>query len=202
MSFTERIKALFNEEVINEPKVEEPKVEEPASLFLDIKSGDKVFRVEGEELLEGAYIVEIVMEEVEGEMVESTKQIEDGEYTIEGGKVITIESDLIKSIKDEEVKEEEIKEEEVIVVAEDLFSVTVTETFEKMKSTIDSLMEEIKSLKSEVESFKNDFSTQLEEVKKLPAEKGVSFKKEGFKFNKTEKTDFSRLQELSSKYRK
>lgn len=209
MNFTQRIKALFDEhdEVSEEVSEVVSEVVEDVKT-LEVKSGDRTFMIEGGELIEGAYIVEVIIESTEEGDVSTTKLIEDGDYTIEDGKVLTIESDLIKSITEsEEIAEEEVEED--IIEDGEMFSKAVTMAIEKLKGKLDNFSKEVTVLKTinnsldlEIKSMKNDFDKQLDEIKKSPADKGVSFSKQGFKFSNKEKTDIAKLQDLSSKYRK
>lgn len=203
MSFAEKIKALFSDEA-GQVKVETVETEVTEQKFLDIPVGDRMFRVDTETLVEGSYIFEVVMEEVDGVEQEVIKKVEDGEYTLEDGTIIMVEADTVVSIKtpEEEPVEEVIIDEagsvEEVVVSE--FESAVFDSFEKLKEEMKSLSEINKSLKEELASLKEDFSNQLEEIKKLPGSESVSFKKQGFKFAKKE-NDYARLQDLS-KYRK
>lgn len=96
--FFDKVKALFSD--IKFEGEEETKSEK----FLDLKTEDgRVFRIDGEELVTEISIKEIVEPEEGDETGESgIIDVEDGEYTLEDGRVITVESGLIKSIKESE----------------------------------------------------------------------------------------------------
>mgnify|MGYP003641368638 CR=1 FL=1 len=204
MSFTEKVKALFNTEV--EVVVETETTE--ANKFLDIPVGDKIFRVDSEVLAEGDYIFEVVTEEVDGEVIENIVKVEDGDYTLEDGKTIKVENDTVTSITEEAEKEEETTEEEEEVVEDfkeekvNEFESVVFQSFTRMKEDFKLLVEINEELKNEITKLKEDFTSKIEEIKKLPGGQSVSLKKQGFKFEqKNNSEEIDRLQNLS-KYRK
>lgn len=219
MSFTEKLKALFNEtevevkeevvestesiesteEVVEEVKVEtsEEEVIKEEKHFLDIPYGERMFRVDTDSLEEGSYIFEIVMEENEaGEMVEAIKKVEDGEYSLEDGTVFMVENDTVTKIDKPEMVEEEVVEAEVEAPSE--FENEVYSSFERMKNEVELLKKSVE----ELTKFNEDLKSKVEELEKQPGSEGVTFKKQGFKFNsEKKKTDLDRLKSLS-KYRK
>lgn len=205
MSFAAKIKALFSEEVETEQEVTVETEDKTEQKFMDIPVGDRLFRIDTEELMEGSYIFEVVIEEVDGVEQEIIKKVDDGEYTLEDGTVITVVEDTVTTIvAPEETTEETTEEVEEGFKEEEKpseFELTVFESFEKLKKDFEKLVEINGDLKKEINLLKEDFDNKLEEVKKLPGGEAVSFKKQGFKFNKKEETNYARYQELS-KYRK
>jgi len=197
MSFTEKVKALFNTEVIVETETSEE-----VNKFLDIPVGDRIFRVDSEVLAEGDYIFEVVVTE-EGETIE---KVADGDYEIEGGKSIKVENDTVISITEIEEEEETTEEEAVVEASEDFekvneFESVVFESFLKIKQDFKELVEINEELKNQIVELKEDFNSKIEEVKNMPGDKSVSLKKQGFKSSKTQNLEIDRLQNLS-KYRK
>ena len=192
MSFTEKLKALFSEVQVNEPVNDtvNDTVNEPKK-FMDIAVGDRMFRTDSEEFVEGSYIFEVML--VDG--VETIGKVEDGEYEMADGTKFVVENDTVVSITQGEGNPE--PEAEVDVE----FQKVVVEGFETFSNKMKELTKINQDLLKELNEMKTNFSSQLEEIKNLPANGGVKVKKNGFQ-QTPKKTDYSELVELSKKYRK
>lgn len=195
MNFTEKLKSLFNDIVVEKvEQVKEPVVK--PEKFMDIAVGDRMFRTDTEELVEGAYIFEVLL--VDGQEV--IGKVEDGEFETGDGVKFVVENDTIVSITMPEGEGEGSVEVEVEASAVDTeFQSAVVESFEKFSKTIQGLEKINSDMKNEMNKMKEEFSKKLEELN-LPAESGVKLKKSGFSSVKKEKTDLSFYQELSKKY--
>lgn len=193
MNFREKLKSLFQEiEVKPEVKPEvqpEVKAVVKPEKFMDVAVGDKMFRTDTEELVEGAYIFEVML--VEGEEV--IGKVEDGEYETADGVKFVVENDTIVSITMPEGETESVETD---------FQEIVLEGFEAFRKRIEVLTKTNTDLTNELNKMKSDFSAQIKEIKELPAESGVKLIKSGFQSTKKEKTDFSYFQDLAKKYRK
>ena len=181
-NFVKKLVELFSTEQVEETME-----------FMDIKTIDgRILRVS--EMAVDKSITEITEE---GEIA-----LEDGEYTMEDGLVVSVMDGMIKEIS---TPEEEIVEDEVIVeeeMTEEVIEEEVDMDFENLMSEIKSMIDEVKSLSSLKEEFNSlkeeneTLKTKVEEFSKAPSAEPTKIKVD---FKKDDKINKSVMYNILSK---
>jgi hypothetical protein len=125
--------------------------------FIDAKSGDIIVRVEGEEFATKLPLLIVTPDGV--------IPAEDGDYTLEDGRVLTVVGGLIDSIAEaltEEVKEEEVVEEMEEEVVEEVVEDKEEDLEEEVKDKVE---ERVTELEKKIEEMEALFTEMLSTTK-------------------------------------